>query len=274
MGASLVSTPNHPGAKKSRRRTSCDVSLVEFMRQECFWPLPYSIEMAFQVLRCLMVSGIGYKTDHRWHTTSVSSLVGGQSPDNYYPKPIISIDDLRQRFLSLMFNGQSEVEQWRREKGINAYATVPMEFLHYKPLDGAPALGFQSEHDIKNALDFLLVKAAGQHTSVSLNSIHHSAKAVHGVDITIEPDGFCFTLRFGFLTPEQRKTKPDSEWDFCLARTQRDMSAKNEAEPFLDTLRRALDCYAFITRPENGHLTTRLNDRAFIPKIAPTEDAA
>lgn len=247
-----------PEIKKPRLRRSAKVRLIEFLRPGSYTPDPYSIEMAFQALRHLLASGVGYTTQHHWHTTSVTKLLGGYSPDCGYPKPVQNISDLLSRFHAAVLSRTSfapEVEKWRKDKGIDAYAELDMKFLHYKPFDGAPHLGFNSERAVKEGLNSLFVDAVGKKTAVSLNCIHHKAQRIHKVDVTISPDGFEFTLRYGFHAPDKAPRHGDSEWNYTLARTQKATGSNHRRpEPFLDTLRRALDQYAFIMDPKNGHL--------------------
>lgn len=252
---------------KPRFRRSVKVSLVEFLRPSAA-PYPYSLEIAFQALRCLVKSGVGYEKQHQWHRTSVSSLLGAQSADNAHPKPIVSVKDLLLRFHAAIFtSGYAEVERWRADKGIQAYAELDMDFLHYKPMAPVPHLGFDGESEVKKALVHLLEKSAGQRTGVSLNSVHHSAQVIHQVDITVSPSGFCFVLRYGFEPPGAM----DSEWSYCLASTKKLSGTQSKMdEPFLDTLRRALDSYAFVMNPANAHLTTTLSDDKFVEKDSAT----
>lgn len=251
--------------KKPRLRHSEKVSLIEFLRPGCYTPSPYSIEMAFQALRHLLASGVGYKTHHRWHTTSITSLLGGYSPDHSYPKPVQSIPDLLSRFHVAILSKNDcnpEVEKWRTDKGVNAYAVLDMRFLHYKPFDGAQHLGFHSERDIQDALNSLFVGAVGKTTAVSLNSIHHKAQVIHKVDVTVTPERFHFTLRYGFHAPDNAPRHGDSEWNYTLASTEAATGSNHRLpEPFLDTLRRALDQYAFLMDPKNGHLMHNFEDQ-------------
>jgi hypothetical protein len=253
---------------KARRRHTAKVSLIEFLRPGGNCPYPYSIEMAFQTLRYLIASGVGYKTRHHWLTTSISSLLGGSSDDCSYPRPIAGLKDLLQRFqVALFARGSAEIDNWRRDKGIHAYAELDLAFLHYKPMAPVQHLGFRSEAAIVKALHALLEESPGETTSISLNSIHPTARVVHQVDVTISPEGFRFSLRYGFHTPEKMREQGDSEWVYCLAETEHGAESKNkQGEPFLDTFRRALDRYAFIMDPRNAHLTTTLSDDAFVAK--------
>jgi hypothetical protein len=248
--------------KKTPRRHGAKVALIEFLRPTSFWPYPYSIEMAFQTMRCLLVSGVGFKTRHPWHTTSVTSLLGGTSPDHSYVRPVRSLEDLRHRFqLALFANGSPELDAWREARGINAYAVLDLSFLHYKPMAAVTHLGFESEDSVRKTLVDMFEHSAGKTTAVSLNCIHHSARVLHGIDVQFRPEGFSFILRYGFLGPS--KQEPDSEWDYRLAATEKD-------EPFLDTLARAVEAYRFVMDPANGHLTKAL-DGEFISKDVANE---
>lgn len=117
--------------------------------------------------------------------------------------------------------------------------------------------------------------AVGQTTAVSLNSVHYAARVVHKIDVTISPTGFSFKLRFGFKSPAEDPL--DSEWEYCLARSVPDNVTPEQPEPFLDTLRRAVDKYEFIMNPNNSHLTKKWfpDDEGpeFVPKKALTDTA-
>jgi hypothetical protein len=256
--------------KKSRLRRSAKIRLIEFLRPGFYTPAPYSIEMAFQALRWLIASGVGYSTQHTWHRTSIASLLGGSSPDYSYPKPVESIKDLLHRFHAAVLSDERyspEIGRWREDKGITAYAELDMRFLHYKPMAGVPHLGFDCERDIQDALNSLFVGAAGKQTAVSLNSIHHKAQVIHKVDVTISPTAFYFTLRYGFLSPEEMKEKGDSEWQYTLASTKPATGTNHRLpEPFLDTLRRALDKYAFVMDSKNAHLMLHLHEKEFVDR--------
>ena len=249
--------------KPTRRRHHAKVALVEFLRPSASRYCDYSLEVAFQTMRHFVATGVGYKTRHQWHTTSVTSLLGASSIDGYgYPRPIDSIEELFDRFHVALFTRSSgEAEAWRKAHGVHAYAELELHFLHYKPFAPVPHLGFQCEDGIKKEVNRLFVEARGKKTSVSLNSIHQGATAIHRVDVTISPEGFWFNLHYGFLTPEEKERtgEGDSEWHYLLAGSRKD-------EPFLDTLRRALNAYDFITDPVNAHLTTTLGDDGFVVK--------
>lgn len=255
---------------KPRLRHSAKIKLIEFLRPGGYCPQPYSIEMAFQALRWLIASGVGYSTQHTWHKTSIASLLGGSSPDYSYPTPVESIPDLLRRFHAAVLSDERyapEIGRWRADKGINAYAELDMHFLHYKPMASVPHLGFNCESDVQKALRSLFVDAAGKRTTVSLNSIHHKAQVIHKVDVTISPTAFYFTLRYGFLSPEEMKEKGDSEWQYTLASTQPATGTNHRLpEPFLDTLRRALDAYAFVVDPKNAHLMLALHEKEFVER--------
>jgi hypothetical protein len=257
--------------KKPRLRHSVKIGLLEFLRPGGCIPHPYSVEMTFQALRWLLASGVGYSTQHEWHKTSVSSLLGGSSADYSYPKPVQSIRDLLSRFHAGILSSETfcpEVGRWRADKGIHAYAEIDMDFLHYKPMASVPHLGFDCEDAVSAALNSLFVGAAGKQTSVSLNSVHHKAQTIHGVDVTISPTAFYFTLRYGFHTPEDMQKEGDSEWPYTLAHTKPATGTNHHLpEPFLDTLRRALDEYAFVTDPKNGHLMKHLHNGTFVDRV-------
>lgn len=235
-------------ATKPRVRRTARVSMVELLRPGSFPRTPYSLEIAFQTLRCLMITGLGYTTPMRWVAPTVTQLLGGSSPDYCYARPIKSIQDLQGRFQAAIFGDGAECfERWRREQGINAYSEHAFQFAHYKPFAALPHLNFSCEDDIRRALTQLLESTAGSALSVSLNAVHLGAKTVHRVDVAMNTTGFSFDVHFGFHTPEEMRLSGDSEWSHTLARTEND-------EPFVETLRRALDRYAFLIDPANEHL--------------------
>lgn len=250
-----------PRPRGVRLRHQANIDLIDLLRPGAEHCSGCSIEMAFQTLRMLLVSGIGYRTKHRWHTTSITSLLGGYSVDHGYPVPVQSIADLFKRFHMAVLAREDtpEIAAWRRDTGINAYASLKLAFPHYRPSAPVPHLGFGSEAAVVEAIKKLLEQSAGQKTAISLNSVHYDATVIHRIDVTISPSGFSFDLRYGCRTPEDMREHGDSEWGYCLART-------IEGEPFLDTLRRAIDHFEFVTAPENSHLTTSWKDEGFFPK--------
>lgn len=252
---------------KQRYRHSAKVALIEFLRPGGYSAFPYSIELAFQTLRHLVASGIGYKTQHHWHTTSVSGLLGARSNDSGSCVSIKSLKDLFHRFHLALLTTSAEGDRWRADKGIHVYATLDLNVLHYKPNSPVAHLGFEGEQDILKRLKIMLENSQGQATSVSLNCIHQTARVIHNVGVVVSPEGFSFELRYGFHAPG----KADSEWNYCLAKTEKALGSNDKLdEPFLDTLRRALDQYAFVMDPNNSHLMLELHNDAFTPKKTPS----
>ena len=223
--------------KRARTRRRARIELIEFLRPDYYWPNPYTLEMAFQVLRWLIKSatGGGYVTQHQGHRTCAVGLMGGVGAVNGACKPILSLADLRSRFHAAILGAtryRPEVQRWRTDKGISADAVLEMDIRHYSPRRAPPShLPWQCDRDIEIALTVLLEKSPGRKLAVSLNSVHRSARRVHSVGILVGPNGFEFELRYGFKDP--RKERFDSEWNHTLAQTESE-------EPFLDTLARAI----------------------------------
>lgn len=196
----------------------------------------YSVEMAFQALRFLIASasGSGYVTRHHWHSTCAVGLMGGAGAVNGGCELVNSMDDLRSRFHSALLSKTypgSEVDRWRRDKGIDVNAVIRMPFRHYKPFHPPSHLPWRCEDDVRKDLTELLVNSVGIKLAASLNSVHRSANVVHSVGIRVGPESFNFELAYGFKDP--RIDNFDSRWYETLASTEGD-------EPFLDTLARAI----------------------------------
>lgn len=228
---------------KPRTRRSAEIALIEFLRPDGYWPMPYSIEMAFGALRWLIASAVGeqYVTHHRWHRTCAVGLMGGEGAVNGGCRPIKKLADLKKRFhMALLSRGDCapEVVRWRADKAIAVDAIIHMDFRHYKPMTPPPHLPWGSEADIQKAVEQLLEQSTGKILTTQLNSVHAGAKVIHGVDVTVGVNGFRFTLRYGFVDPTVDPI--DSEWDYCLAKTEGD-------EPFLDTMARAVASFEQLT---------------------------
>jgi hypothetical protein len=232
-------------AKKPRTRQSADIALIEFLRPNGYWPMPYSTEMAFQSMRWLVTSAMGdqYVTRHRWHDTCPVGLMGGVSAVNGGGRPVRSLADLRQRFhMALLARDdfRPEVARWREDKGVVIDAVIRMHFRHYKPMSPPAHLPWHSEDGINKSLTQVLEQSQGKILTTQLNSVHAGARVVHRVDVGIGSSGFNFSVHYGFVDPAVDRM--DSEWSHCLAMTEGD-------EPFLDTLARAITAFDELTSP-------------------------
>lgn len=228
---------------KPRARRSANLALIEFLRPDGYWPSPYSLEQAFQALRWLIASAAGeqYVTRHQWHRSCAVGLMGGAGAMNGASRPIKTLADLQSRFQMALLAGTThrpEVARWREDKGIHVGAVIKMVFRHYKPFSPPDHLPWRCEAAVHDAVTQLLEKSSGKILTTQLNSVHAGAKVTHGVDVTVGANGFCFTLRYGFVDPAV--DIHDSEWAHPLAVTDAD-------EPFLDTLARAVAKLAQLT---------------------------
>lgn len=228
---------------KQRTRRSAKIELIELLRPDHSWPSPYSLEMAFQVLRCLIASATGdeFIEQHEWHTTCAVGLMGGAGAKNGACRPVTSLADLKDRFVQALLTRtdyRPEVARWREKTGIHVGAVLDMKFRHYKPFYPPNHLPWASEAQITAAIEGLLQKSIGKKLAVQLNPYHAEARVIHGVGIVVGARSFRFILQYGFHDP--RVEPIDSSWDVTLAETLRD-------EPFLDTLARAIAQYAQLT---------------------------
>lgn len=224
---------------KPRTKRSARVALIELLRPDGYWPEPYSLEMAFQALRCLIASAAGdeFKEQHEWHTSCAVGLMGGVGAMNGQCRPITCLADLKDRFKQALLARtywRPEVARWRTAKGIHVDTVLNLRFRHYKPFYPPKHLPWNSEAQIRSALDALLQASIGKRLCVSLNSVHKRARVVHAVGIYVSSRRFRFELRYGFRDPR------GSYWAETLAMTQHD-------EPFLDTLARAVSRYEELT---------------------------
>lgn len=221
---------------KQRAKRSAVVSLIEFLRPDCYWPHPYSLEQAFQLFRWMVATAAKsrYSDQMRWGAMSPIDLLSDSSGIGHSSvAPISSIADLRRRFQLAFFgtHGGNGTLRWREENGIQAYGTVTLPYRHYVPHAGAKHLGFDSESAIETALNKFFEKAPGMRLAAQLNSFHAGAKVVQDVTIGVSARGFNFNLRYGFTAPKSGKL--DSEWTYSLAKTIGD-------ESFVETFARAI----------------------------------
>jgi hypothetical protein len=176
-----------------RMKTKATYSFAEFIRPDCFWPHPYTLEQAFGVLKWMIDSGQGYFDATRWGTQTIEGLLSKKPTCTGFREiePVISIDDLRERFhyALLSRNVGPNLARWRREQGIEVGGKRTMVFPH----------GFiGSNHDFKVGLSALM--ATSGRLKVQLNECHSRATEVYGVALhtNASAPGWRFVLRYGF----------------------------------------------------------------------------
>lgn len=223
---------------KTLRKRSFTIPLIELVRPDGYWPQPLSIEQAFELLRHMMEkAGPQYDTPGRWGKSGVAELLIGRgivSASGLYP--ITSLNHLRETFHRAILARPASQGQfdWRNDNGFNVTDMVTVKRAVYKPFDGARHLGFDSEADIKSALERLMFKSKGERMAIALNRIHkHTVDWLHGVSIGVSgKHGFTFILEYGCDPTEAGA----SRWDEVIARTR-------DKETFLDTMARARDVF-------------------------------
>jgi hypothetical protein len=222
------------GKPRGKLKRSAEIRFIEFVRPDGYWPYPYSTEQAFQVFRWMVTTGKEYT---KFGAPGVTELLSTNPTCLNFSRvhPITSREDLRKRFhYALLSNyGTPFVDQWRKANSISVTESRRLHFPHYTPFMGAGA--YESERDIKDALDALLGKSRGKVLNVSLNDCHKRARWVGGVDIVVSEQGFSFNMDYGY--------EKDSGWNHILAAT-------NKNEPFIDTMHRAIVALAEMTGKE------------------------
>lgn len=213
------------------------IDLIEFLRPEPLWPYPYSLEMAFSVLRWLIetASHPQFEEQYEYHRSSAAGVMGAEGAINGAGRPIANIDDLKNRFVDALLMSdrcRPDVTRWREAHGISPMSHHEMRFAHYKPHHLPAHLPWRSESEVRQALRDLLERSTGRKLAVSLNSVHKRARTIQRVGVMVAPKYFRFVLNYGLT--DARKNRYDSTWTHELA-----MSKKGE--PFLDTLARAIE---------------------------------
>lgn len=255
---------------KPRTRRSAKIKLIELLRPDPGWPSPYSLEMAFQALRCLIASATGQEfiEQHEWHTSCAVGLMGGAGARNGACRAVTSWADLKDRFVQALLartDFRPEVARWREAKGIHVGAVLDMKFRHYKPFYPPAHLPWVSEAQIRTALDTLLQESTGKTLAVQLNQVHAEARIVHSVGIVVGVQSFRFVLKYGFHDP--RVEPMDSSWCVTLAETVRD-------EPFLDTLAYAVGKYAQLTGADNAGMRDSPTPQSYTRSVASQPSAS
>lgn len=210
-----------------------NVSFIDFIRPDSFWPYPYSIEQAFQTFRWMVETG----NEYRGQAGRYSAQNGVRELLSKKPSclefravsPITSLDDLRERFhyAILSNHGHPTVDQWRNDFDVlpTGKATIRSEIYR----DAAPHPVFNGHRSVDRTLKSMFEPPINQKMAVALNSIHReNAIQLHNVHVSVRPGGFSFELNYG----DARRNEISSQWTVCLARSQKD-------ETFIDTLARA-----------------------------------
>jgi hypothetical protein len=225
----LSEAPEDPG-----RQSRFSVDLTEFLRPECFWPSPYTIEQAFETFRKMVATGKGYATPDRWGHTGVYGLLSASSAyDDSHVDPIRSLDDLRERFHYALLgrNRSPAIAQWRKDHRMMPGQRIQVRVPIHKPFEGARYLGYGSESDIKTTLTAMFTQVRGKRLHASLNSVHLGVRGAQRVTIAVSPSGFRFVLDFGTF---DERGNDGSRWGETLARTR-------PGETFLETMTRVRD---------------------------------
>lgn len=236
-----------PTVARPSRKRSFNITLIDLVRPECYWPQPLTIEQAFELFRWMVKTGDGYSTKERWGTRSVFDLLGATSGIGHSTiLPVRSLADLRTRFHyailgRAMCEGQAK---WREDFRISPLETLTIRVPTYRPFEGAAHLGWNSEAEIQKGLVALCDGSHGKRMAVSLNCVHKDkVNWLHHVSIGVSPTGFSFNLTYGEKPIENRGV---SQWNDCIARGR-------PGESFLDTMARARDVFdCLVNGTDNG----------------------
>lgn len=215
-------------------KTKAKYNFVEFMRPKgSYWPLPYTIEQAFGVFGWMIESGQPFARRGRWGEHTIECLLSGPGASSCTGIrticPIISVDDLRQRFHDAFFDSYSPMAaDWRKSCGINAYASKTIAFKHHDR-----GTGGDSEAGFRKSLDALL--AGGGTLTTQLNKYHRDAVDILSVELTysIYRHGWSFRLEYGY---------DGSHWFHNLAQ-------QWKGDTFYGTFARAQAALAKLTEP-------------------------
>lgn len=164
-----------------RVRTKAKYDFAKFLRPECFWPQPYSVEQAFGVFAWMIETGQPFAQQGRWGANTIEAgLSPGQTSCTGMrtASRILSVENLRERFPLAFFGDYSAaVIAWRKAIGINAYSQKIIAFPHH---------GFNEsgccEAKLQSGIDELL--SSSGRLAVQLNSVHDDAREIEGVELT------------------------------------------------------------------------------------------
>jgi len=225
MRNQFLPTGQSAKARPPRKRQQAMIKMIEFVRPGGYWPTPYTLEQAFQVLRLMVKTGAAYSNPTRWGRAGVVEMLDGHGCVNCSGiRAITSIGDLHHRLqLGILDNYSPTIDRWRQEQGFEVMSETRCEFPHYAPyrqfLDGAVV----SPATVHKAIDEFFTGFLGKTLEVSLNYVHLDARTVKQTYVAIRPDHFSFGLTFSL---------DGSVWDYELARTM-------PGETFLGTFSRA-----------------------------------
>ena len=211
-------------------KTKAKIAFIAFVRPDCYWPAPYTIEQAFEVFRWMVRTGSAFERPTRWGRNGpIETLSCSPSCTGFgHVNPIVSLADLRRRFhfgLLSAHASSSGVDEWRAAENVRVDAEKIIAFRHHKPFSGGA--GWTCEAEVFKAINGLFADGQSLRTARSLNPVHPSARTCKSVKIAVEGDRFRFFLTYGW--PDEEST---SCWTHLLAWTEGN-------EPFLATLARA-----------------------------------
>ena len=175
-------------------KTKAKYRFVEFIRPDCYWPQPYTLEQAFGVFAWMLRTGEGYGDQSCWGRSSILSLLSGKpSCVNFSAvDPIRSVDDLRRRFHYALLSscvGES-LKLWRSKFDVRPDGNAIISFPHH----GWRAAPFD-EHRAEIAVNALL-NSEGR-LGVQLNEFHSRAREILGVDLHWR-GSYRFVLNYGY----------------------------------------------------------------------------
>jgi hypothetical protein len=215
-------------------RSKATIRFIEFVRPDCYWPAPYTIEQAFHVYQWMVRTGRDYS---EWGRSGVYDLLccKGTCVSHSAPDAILSTDDLRQRFHCALLSAYASklAQQWREAEKVVVAGERILMFPHYAPFEGAGR--WRCEADIQSGLDGWFEAGRTRRTAGSLNQYHPTARTCKSVHIEVSADRFYFNLEYGW--PDSECT---SHWFYPLAQTV-------PGEPFTDGLGRAIDALDALT---------------------------
>ena len=211
-------------------KTKAKINFIEFVRPNCYWPAPYSLEQAFGVMQWMVATGksLPEREDERgrWGISNVECLLSMKPTcvNSYAIDPIHSVQDLRRRFhYALLSSYESlRVERWREKYGIFVTGTRWIQFPH----EGSWGSGVGGQE-----VDRLL-GATGTLTT-QLNQYHAGAVEIYSAPVSISGRGFSFVLNYGY---------DGSRWFHTLAESE-------NGESFGQTFRRAEAAFAALRAP-------------------------
>lgn len=206
------------------RRTKAKIEFAEFVRPDCYWPQPYTLEQAFQVYRWFVRTASPYT--QRWGYNPFDILIGRGviNSSGFDHQPVRSISQLQQIFhrAILARSNGPRTDAWRTKERIKFGESRILHFPHYAPFAGSPVLGHVcSEAQIQTLLEAYF--SAQGNLIVQLNSCHADAVEIWqlGIRVSAYDFQFKFDLEYGV---------DGSSWKHSLA----------SGEQFVDTFAAAL----------------------------------